>query len=355
MGVWRKWIFPILRIVVFAAIAAALVKLAFFADPAGDAGPAVPTGTITDPVYVVTTGTVRNDVKLTGSVESDPARAVKAVAAGSVDELFVGQGASVNQGDELYDIKVETPRDPVETTAPDGSIQITQPKPIVTYEKVLAPISGVLTSLTVIHGQSVAIGDTTGQVSPPTFSVTGSIQPAQQYRLLEKPTEATVAITGGPAPFTCTNLTISNGTASSGGGGGSGTDSGVVPGGAPSGSGGPVVRCAVPGDVTVFAGLAADISIAAGSAENVLVVPTTAVEGGAESGKVYLVGADGAQEERVVKLGLSDGTNVQVTEGLAEGDQILQFTPNAAAVIPDGCYDAGGGAVFCDPGSGIVQ
>jgi multidrug efflux pump subunit AcrA (membrane-fusion protein) len=355
VGVWRKWIFPILRIVVFAVIAAALVKLAFFADTSGSDGPAVPTGTISDPVYVVTSGTVRNEVKLTGTIEADPSKPVKAVAAGTVDELFVGQGATVNQGDELYDIKVETPRDPVETTGPDGSVQMTQPKPIVTFEKVLAPSSGVLTSLTVIHGQVVAIGDTTGQVSPPSFSVVGSIQPAQQYRLTERPTEASVSITGGPAPFTCTGLTISAGTPSSGGGGsgdtgatsGSGTSSGAT--------GGPVVRCAVPSDITVFAGLAADLTISAGSAENVPVIPTTAVQGGADTGKVYLIGADGAQEERAVELGLSDGTDVQVVEGLVEGDQILQFTPNAAAVIPEGCYDAGGGAVFCDPGSGVVQ
>lgn len=354
MGVWRKWIFPILRIVVFALIAAALVKLAFFADPSGSDGPAVPTGTITDPVYVVTSGTVRNEVKLTGTIESDPAKPVKAVAAGTVDELFVGQGASVTQGDQLYDIKVETPRDPIETTGPDGSIQITQPKPLVTFEKVLAPATGVLTSLTVIHGQSVAIGDTTGQVSPPSFSVVGSIQPAQQYRLTERPSEAAVAITGGPAPFTCTGLTISAGTSTNPG---TGTDTSATAGtGTSSGAaGGPVVRCAVPAEVTVFAGLAADITISAGSAENVLVVPTTAVEGGAQTGKVYLVGPDGANEERAVKLGLSDGTNVQVVEGLQEGDQILQFTPNAAAVIPDGCYDAGGGSVFCDPGSGVVR
>lgn len=354
MGVWRKWIFPILRITVFAVIAVALVKLAFFADAGGSDGPAVPTGTVTDPVYVVVSGTVRNEVKLTGTVESDPAKPVKAVAAGTVDELFVGQGASVTQGDQLYDIKVETPRDPVETTAPDGSIQITQPKPLVTFEKVLAPATGVLTSFTVIHGQTVAIGDTTGQVSPPSFSVVGSIQPAHQYRLTERPTEASVSIAGGPAPFTCTGLTITAGTPA---GGGAGGDTGATSGAAPAsgGTGGPVVRCAVPAEVTVFAGLAADITISAGSAENVLVVPTTAVEGGAQTGKVYLVGADGANEERAVKLGLSDGTDVQVTEGLQEGDQILQFTPNAAAVIPDGCYDAGGGSVFCDPGSGVVR
>jgi membrane fusion protein, macrolide-specific efflux system len=344
VGVWRKWIFPILRIVVFAAIAAALVKLAFFADTSTDAGPAIPTGTITDPTTVVARATIVNDVTLQGTVSADPAVPVRAVGAGTVDEIFIGQGATVNQGDVIYDIKVETPRDPVETTGPDGSIQITQPKPIVTFEKVLAPTTGVLTSLTVLHGQAVSVGDTTGQVAPPTFSVSGTLEPAQQYRLLDRPTEATVTITGGPAPFTCTNLSISTPLA-----GEQPSDPGD---GAVGGSGsGTTVRCAVPAEVTVFAGLAASITIPAGSADDVLAVPTTSVEGGAQTGVVYVVGADGAQEPRDVTLGLSDGSMVEVVSGLEEGETIFQFTPNAPAV-PDGCYDDGTGAIVCDGGMG---
>ena len=42
MGIARRWVFPILRLVVFAAIAAALVKLAFFGGFGGEtADPAV--------------------------------------------------------------------------------------------------------------------------------------------------------------------------------------------------------------------------------------------------------------------------------------------------------------------------
>ncbi|BDI22205.1 efflux RND transporter periplasmic adaptor subunit [Herbiconiux sp. L3-i23] len=346
MGVWRKWIFPILRIALIAAIAVALVKLAFFAEPADADGPAVPTGSITDPVTVVERGTIVNDVAVQGTVSADPAVAVKAVAVGTVDELFVQQGAAVAQGDPLYDIKIETPRDPVETTGPDGLIQITQPKPLITFQQVLAPISGVLTSLTVLHGQAVTVGDATGQVAPPTFSVSGALEPAQQYRLLDRPTEATVTIAGGPAPFVCTGLTITNGTTSQPDdqgdpGVGTGTGSGTT------------VRCAVPGDVTVFPGLTASLTIPAGTAENVLVVPTTAVEGGSGTGVVYVTGADGMQEQRPVTLGLSDGTLVEVVEGLTEGEEILMFTPNAAAPSGEDCFDDGSGSMIC--GAGIMR
>ena len=54
MNVLRKWVFPILRLLIFAAIAVALVKVAFFADPDSSAAdPAFPTGEITEPQYTV--------------------------------------------------------------------------------------------------------------------------------------------------------------------------------------------------------------------------------------------------------------------------------------------------------------
>ena len=48
----------------------------------------------------------------------------------------------------------------------------------------------------------------------------------------------------------------------------------------------------------MFSGLAADMTIAGGIAENVLIVPITAVQGAADTGIVYVIAADGSQEER---------------------------------------------------------
>ena len=105
------------------------------------------------------------------------------------------------------------------------------------------------------------------------------------------------------------------------------------------------MRCAVPAEVTVFAGLSASLVLSGGVAENVLVVPITAVEGAAQSGNVYFVLPDGSTEVRPVTLGLNDGINVQVTEGLEEGDMILQFIPGANA-LPD----CGEGGMVMGPG-----
>jgi multidrug efflux pump subunit AcrA (membrane-fusion protein) len=76
--------------------------------------------------------------------------------------------------------------------------------------------------------------------------------------------------------------------------------------------------------------MAATVRIDAGVAENVLVVPITAVQGAVQKGNVWVVGDDGKQEERAVTLGLTDGELVEVRDGLSEGEQVLQFAP-----VPD--------------------
>jgi hypothetical protein len=51
------------------------------------------------------------------------------------------------------------------------------------------------------------------------------------------------------------------------------------------------------------------------------------VQGSVQHGNVWLVGADGATEQRAVVLGLTDGAQVQIAEGLAEGDTVLEYAP----------------------------
>ncbi|MRG61637.1 hypothetical protein GE115_17400 [Agromyces sp. CFH 90414] len=353
MGVWRKWIFPTVRIVLVAVIAVALAKLAFFPDREATAPDAlVPTGTVTEPEVPVVRGSIANDLVLTGTVNADPAVPVKAVATGTVDEVFVAVGAQVSAGQVLYDVKVPDEVEPVEPVAqpgPDGMPVVTVPRATFHFEKVLAPAAGVLSALDVIVGQPVATGDVTGQVAPPSFNVTASLSPAQQYRLTSAPTEALVTIAGGPAPFACGGLSISTPVSGAGGAGGGGVTTGVGDAGAaPAGGGaGTTVRCVVPGDVRVFAGLSAQVTISAGSAADVLVVPITAVEGGAESGVVWKV-ADGERVEQPVRLGLTDGSQVEVVEGLAEGDLVLQFVPGAPAQGPgEGCVTMPDGSMTC--------
>ncbi|KQS13246.1 hypothetical protein ASG06_01955 [Rathayibacter sp. Leaf185] len=332
--------------IILGAASLALVKIAFFPDGEADADPTVPTGELTEPTVVVGRSTVTNDLTLQGTVAADPAVAMKATAAGTVDDVYIQQGAAVSTGDLVYDIRVETPRDPVETTNPDGTITVTQPEPAVRFERVYAPTSGTLSALGVIHDQAVTVGEVTGQVAPPTFAVTGTIDAQQLYRIQNRPTEAQVSITGGPAGFTCTGLTITTPLA----GEGEAPAADGTTGGATGGSG-TSFRCQVPAEVTVFPGLAASVTLAGGKAENVLVVPTTAVEGSAQSGVVYRQADDGTTEEVPVTLGLTDGVNVEITGGVDEGAVLLQFVPGAAAgedvPVEGNCIQNADGSVIC--------
>lgn len=328
-GIARKWVLPIIRIVIFAAIAAALVKLAFFGGfGAANSDSAVPSGAVADPTIQVETGSIANDVVLDATVQADPAVPVRATLAGEIRKVLVTAGQAVDASTSVLTIRSETPN-------PDGSIAYRT-------VTVTAGAAGVLSSLPVLVGQSVSIGDTVAQVAPASFSVVATLPAAQQYRLLNKPAEAKTAISGGPAPFTCTGLTITTPLAGSdSGGGASGSDgSGGGSGGSGNGSsagGTAIVRCTVPAGVTVFSGLAAKLTIDGGKADEVLVVPTTAVDGAAGSGTVYLPSSSGGKPaKQAVTLGLTDGVNVQITGGLKKGDTILQFVPGAPADPKDG-------------------
>ncbi len=333
MSIARRWVFPILWIVIFAVIAAALVKVAFFPDQSEAADPATPGAEIVEPEYIVAKGTISNDVTLTGTVAADSAVPIPATLTGEVRDVFVGQGAWVEAGQNILQLKAVV-------AYPDGTSGTE-------WKYATAPVTGTLSSFTALVGQQFSVGDAVGQIAPPGFHVSGSIPPEQLYRLIARPSEAQVTIAGGPAPFACTNLAITTplpgqtqGTGQGQQGEGSGSASG------------PTIACTVPGDVTVFPGLSADLVIAGGVAADVLVVPITAVEGASGKGNVYFVLPDGSTEKREVTLGLNDGVNVEVTGGLAEGDSILQFVPGAPSVPADGmggnCYPVGNGGMVCD-------
>lgn len=307
MSVARRWVFPIIWMVIFAVIGAALVKIAFFPDAAASGSDGdEPTGQITEPQIPVMIGTIRNDVVLDGSITADAAVPARAGVSGEVRKISVSVGQYVDEGAELAQIRGMNE---------DGSNR---------WSILRAPIGGTLTSFELLVGQQVSLGDALAQIAPPSFSVTATLQPAQQYRLLQQPTEGEVAIAGGPAPFICTGLTITAPLPGAGSGSGNG-------GGDGQGASGPTVRCKVPADVKVFSGLTAKVTIAGGIAENVLVLPATAVEGSAGNGIVHVVQPDGSTVETPVTLGLSDGINVEITGGVAEGDLVLQFVPGAPA------------------------
>jgi biotin carboxyl carrier protein len=318
--VLRRWVWPGLKFLVFAAIAVSLVRLAFFAAQPDDTE-TLPTAQLEDPTVTVQTGDVVNDVEATGTIESVASTPVRSTAEGTVNKVFVTNGTQVQQGAPIIDLRVETP---ATGTTEDG-----EPLPAtVTFATVVASTSGTVSGLDLVAKQPVAIGDTVARVAPEAYRVTATLKAAQLYRLTSRPSEATVTITDGPAPFTCTNLSLSSAAAagSTATPGTEGTEDAQATGG-----GATQLRCDVPGDVTVFPGLEVTVAVSAGSAEGVLTLPTTAVQGTAQRGVVTVVDDEGKRSERQVTLGLNDGETVEVRDGLAEGDTVLQFVPGKEA------------------------
>ncbi len=316
MGIARTWVFPIVRLIVLVAIGAALVKLAFFADTETASAPEFPTGEIIEPQIPVSLGTISNDIVLEGSIAPAPAISVVPSLSGEVRSVSVKDGDTVKKGQELAQVRALV----INSDGSDGGTR---------WLVLKADAAGVVSGSALFYGESVAAGSSVAKITPATFEVSATIPPEQLYRLVEQPTEASVAINGGPAPFVCPKLRILTPTADDGAGaGGSAT----------------TVRCTVPKDVRVFAGLTAQVTIAGGVAENVLTLPMTAVLGAAEAGLVYVVLPDGTTEERAVTLGLNDGISVEIVDGLVEGEMVLQFVPGAPG--GDGIPIDGGGVII---------
>ncbi|MCH1883620.1 efflux RND transporter periplasmic adaptor subunit [Agrococcus sp. ARC_14] len=315
-GAWRTWVLPVLKLAVIAAIAIALVKLAFFPDTTEAVAEDPMAGAMfEEPMVAVERGSIENAVEIDGTIVPVEAVPIRSTQTGTVSRVYYDDGLEVAEGDVLFTVRVESEPEPAE----DGTIG----EPSAAIWNMRAPAAGTLTGFDLLAGQMIELGGEAGAVQPPQHLVRAAVGAADQYRLTSQPTAATVTIDSGPAPFSCTDVTITQ------------------PVGEEIASGsGATLTCAVPDDVRVFVGLSAKVELAAGSAADVLVVPTTAVLGSADVGIAYrpTTGADGAPgepEEVRVELGISDGSMVEVRSGLAEGDQVLQFVPGAV----DPCSD----------------
>lgn len=100
------------------------------------------------------------------------------------------------------------------------------------------------------------------------------------------------------------------------------------------------VTVEIPNDGSMLIGMSANVSIKVAEAIDVLTVPVSAVSDGGDGARFALVQhADGSLESVAIETGLSDGTSVEVTKGLSEGDTVvLNETPPSGA-------DAGGGGI----------
>lgn len=319
MSAARTVVLPVLRLAVWAVIALALCVLAFggSTETVGSGDPLQPTADLTERTVPVTVGRVESTVSLVGTVTADPATTVRSTATGTVSRVRARAGDRVDPTTPLVDVAV--PVAPV----PVAPLDAPAAAPATRTVTVRAGSAGTLTGLPVLVDQEVAVGSDLATISPGTLTVSAPLTQAQQFRLLAPPASATAQAPGGPAPFDCTDLRTEAAPA--------GAD--PVPAdpysGAPPSATTAQLLCRVPPGTTVFPGMSVTVEVRTGAAEGALLVPVTAVLGTVESGSVWLPGPGGPRKT-AVKLGITDGTQVQVLEGLTEGEEVLEFTPVAA-------------------------
>ena len=242
MTTLKTIVFPIARILIWAVIGVALLKLAFFSGATGTSEDGLtPSAEFGQPEWVVGRGDVVNAVQVQASVVADTPANVVSTVDGYVGYWAVEEGQFVNAGDPIVEMRKEV----AGTPGADGTTGATQ----FTRHTLTAPVAGTV-HRSLLLNQTAAIGATVATVDPGTFSITGDLTPQDQFRLLTAPTTATVLLQGGPAEFTCEGVTVGKEVTQA-----DPSNPGMDPSGGMGGGGGVVkMSCPVPEGTRIFAG-----------------------------------------------------------------------------------------------------
>jgi macrolide-specific efflux system membrane fusion protein len=82
---------------------------------------------------------------------------------------------------------------------------------------------------------------------------------------------------------------------------------------------------------TLLSGMNADVEVVAGEARDAVLVPVQALrETAPDQSAVFVVGADGTLEMRVVEVGLKDFVNAQILSGLEVGEVVSLGTETSS-------------------------
>jgi macrolide-specific efflux system membrane fusion protein len=203
---------------------------------------------------------------------------------------------------------------------------------------IVAPIDGVVTSVTIVAGFDAPSGDAI-IVDAATYAVTAEVVESDITSItIGQPATVAVDAVGGEIDGKVTAISP---VASAG-------DSGGVVSYA-------VTVTLVNPPAELLAGMTADITITTASASDVLTIPAAALTGTDGAYAVRVLGADGTAEVRQITVGLITSALVEVRSGLSSGDAVITGTTadRAATTTNQGggfVGPIGGGGTF--PGGG---
>lgn len=147
----------------------------------------------------------------------------------------------------------------------------------------------------VLSGEGTVIADGAG------WMIEAPVSPrALAYQLIDAPVSVKALIVGGPFGFDCPWIGL-----------GQGADGGVT------------MRCRIPADVRVVAGLSGTMVLTLSPPIEAHSLPVAAVVGTAGQGEVIVVALDGSTSARPVTIGAVDTFWVEITSGLSEGERVL--------------------------------
>ncbi len=87
-----------------------------------------------------------------------------------------------------------------------------------------------------------------------------------------------------------------------------------------------------PKNLKLRAGYSATAEIVVQRAQNVLILPERVLQFEQEKSYVWKSSLNGAPEKQLIKIGLSDGVNVEIVDGLQLGDKVLENGPETLPV-----------------------
>ncbi|MGX1590766.1 efflux RND transporter periplasmic adaptor subunit [Glutamicibacter sp. NPDC055491] len=336
---FRRIFLPAAWLVIGALIAVSLVKLAFAGGTASADDDLFPTGEIPAETIFAEKATVENKLSIPGTIKLTESKELNAPVDGVVNWAFVKPGDNVSLGDRIFQVRAESQPESVEANDSDseGSQDEQQPQeaaPVVKYHDVYATATGKVGAFQNEVGDDVTKGTGLGAIQPQEFLAAGSIDPLDRYRLLDESLEATITIDGGPEPFTCKDLSVGDSASKKTSAGSADQDmesqmDPMASGESTESSSGSEISCAVPADIVVFDGLSMNMEIDAGTAEDVLTVPVSAVRGLVGQGAVWRLDENGKEIRTEVELGVTDGKVIEVISGLKDETEILRFVPGS--------------------------
>lgn len=92
---------------------------------------------------------------------------------------------------------------------------------------------------------------------------------------------------------------------------------------------------AIPEDFQLREGLTVTVNIIVGERKNVLLVPNVAISTSGKQACVQVMSPDGTIEERIIATGISNWQYTEVTDGLSEGEEVLIPESGADTAMAD--------------------